>query len=450
MIEKHFVEAGPMRAWAVARRVALVFLCAALPALSAISADFGAADRERANAMLRGVQRVIEEKYYDPAHKGIDLDAAAAAARERIAKAGAIGETLAAIAQFALDLDDSHTFFIPPAQTANVDYGWEMGMVGEVCHVLRVKPDSDAARQGVARGDVVKTVNGLAPTRDSLWRIEYLFRVLRPQPGLHVQLLTSKGAARELDLAANVKQRKKVLDLAGFDRDWNIARLVDDAEKSERDSRPLMVESGKGVLIARVPTFTLDDDAINQVWQRARRYEALILDLRGNGGGALSALTALLGGLSATDVTIGMQKERDRSTPLVAKSAGKDAFGGRLFVLVDAESASASELIARAVQLGERGSVIGDRTAGAVMAARFQPLRISHGENTIVYGVNATVADVVMSDGGRLEKNGVKPDFVVLPSAQDMAAGRDPALAQALKFAGQNVDPAAAGTLLHR
>jgi hypothetical protein len=40
------------------------------------------------------------------------------------------------------------------------------------------------------------------------------------------------------------------------------------------------------------------------------------------------------------------------------------------------------------------------------------------------------------------------PDLKTLPTAEDLAAGRDPALAQALQFAGQNFDPAQAGALL--
>lgn len=117
-------------------------------------------------------------------------------------------------------------------------------------------------------------------------------------------------------------------------------------------------------------------------------------------------------------------------------------------MLIDAGSASASELVARTIQLANRGTVIGDRSAGAVMTARFHSLMVSHGENVIAYGVMVTAADLVMPDGGRLEKKGVNPDFSVVPSAEDLAERRDPALAQALKFAGQPMDAKAAGALL--
>jgi len=400
--------------------------------------------------MLTAVKREIEQTYFDPALKSVDFNANATVAKERIDKAESIGDAFSAIAQFVLELDDSHTFFLPPRQTVASDYGWLMGMVGDTCYVLRVKPGSDAARQGVAPGDVVKSVNGWRPTRATLWRIEYLFLVLRPQPGLHVELITPKGVERELNIAADVKQSKKVVSLVGAESGWDISRLIDEQAKQARERKPQIVESGKQVLVARLPSFSTDEGSVHQVLSRAHGREVLILDLRGNSGGAVDVLQTLLGGLFANDITIGSLKEREKVTPQVAKGAGSYAFGGRVFVLVDAASASASELLARAVQLTERGTVIGDRTAGAVMVARQRSLVTTHGENVIQFGASVTVADVVMSDVARLEKKGVTPDFIVLPTADDLASGRDPALAQALKFAGQTVDAAAAGALLSK
>jgi C-terminal processing protease CtpA/Prc len=60
------------------------------------------------------------------------------------------------------------------------------------------------------------------------------------------------------------------------------------------------------------------------------------------------------------------------------------------------------------------------------------------------------VSNVVMPDGASLEGRGVVPDEVVLPTAQDLAAGRDPALARALALAGVLVSPERAGRMFPR
>jgi C-terminal processing protease CtpA/Prc len=65
----------------------------------------------------------------------------------------------------------------------------------------------------------------------------------------------------------------------------------------------------------------------------------------------------------------------------------------------------------------------------------------------VVYAASITSADLIMSDGKSLEKVGVTPDQVMLPTAQELAAGHDPVLAHAAQLAGLKIDAAAAGQL---
>lgn len=125
-------------------------------------------------------------------------------------------------------------------------------------------------------------------------------------------------------------------------------------------------------------------------------------------------------------------------------------FSGRIVALVDAASASASELLARTLQIEYRGVVIGDRSAGSVREARLVPLLLERGPALITYSASITDADLVMSDGGSLEGIGVEPDTIVLPSAEDLARGRDPVLARAAAIVGAPLDPSSAGALLVR
>jgi C-terminal processing protease CtpA/Prc len=58
-----------------------------------------------------------------------------------------------------------------------------------------------------------------------------------------------------------------------------------------------------------------------------------------------------------------------------------------------------------------------------------------------------TDADVLMRDGKSLEHAGVTPTVVVIPTAEDLAAGRDVAMVRALELAGVSMDPVKAGEL---
>lgn len=63
----------------------------------------------------------------------------------------------------------------------------------------------------------------------------------------------------------------------------------------------------------------------------------------------------------------------------------------------------------------------------------------------VFYGASITIADLIMADGKSLEKNGVTPDEIVLPTASQLAEGQDPVIARAAELAGIKIDPAAAG-----
>lgn len=179
----------------------------------------------------------------------------------------------------------------------------------------------------------------------------------------------------------------------------------------------------------------------------ARRRKALVLDLRGYGGGYIKTLARLIGNVFDREIKTGDRKGRKEMKPDVARTRGGDAvFKGPLVVLIDSDSGSSSELFARVVQLEKRGTVIGDRSSGRVMEA----VHYAHQAGTDImtfYGVSVTVADVVMADGRSPEKTGVTPDELVLPSPADMAAGRDPVLARAAAVLGFKLDADKAGAL---
>ena len=144
-------------------------------------------------------------------------------------------------------------------------------------------------------------------------------------------------------------------------------------------------------------------------------------------------------------VLLETEVSRKESKKVTVKPKGKP-FTGKLIVLVDSRSASASELFARVIQLEHRGEVIGDRSAGAVMEARDYGESLGMGIS-INYGVSITSANLLMSDGKSLEHVGVTPDELMLPTAADLTAGRDPVMSHAVALGGAKLDPVAAGKL---
>lgn len=400
-------------------------------------------ERERGRIMLGIVRDEIRKNYYDPNYHGVDLEASFKAADERIKQVGSIGQMFGIIAQFAVDLNDSHTLFLPPSRQAQTEYGWQMQFIGDKCYVVAVRPGSDAEAKGLHEGDEIHTVDGNRPFRENIWKLHYLYNALRPVGGMQLVVSKPDGRRQQLDALARVRDGKRVLDLTQGGDIWDLIRS---AENETRLRRHRYVEVSQGVFIWKMPGFDLEKTKVDDMVDKFRKSKSLILDLRGNGGGYEATLLRLIGNLFDRDIKIGELRRRKEVKPLLATTRGKEVFNGELVVLVDSESGSASEILARVIQLEKRGRVIGDRSAGAVMRSKHYTHRT--GVDVIVlYGVSVTDADIVMSDGKSLEKTGVTPDEVRLPTAPDLAAKRDPVLAYAISLVGGKMTPEEAGKL---
>ena len=392
--------------------------------------------------MLGVIKDDLKKNYYDPNFHGIDLDSRFKTADEKIKQAQSLGQIFGIIAQVLVELDDSHTFFLPPGRASKTEYGWQMQMIGDKCYVSAVKPGSDAAAKGLKEGDEIYSIDGWAPIRENIWKIQYMYRTLRPQPGMRLVIIKPDGKEQKLDVLAKVHQEKRVLDLTGND----IWTLVRESENEDRLHRHRYVELSEDLFVWKMPEFDLLRDKVDDFVGKFRKKKGLILDLRGNHGGYEETLLRLLGNFIDHDVKLGDLKRRKESKALLAKTRGEDIFSGKLIVLIDSESGSAAELFARVVQLEKRGTVIGDRSAGAVMRAKQFPHEL--GVDIIVpYGISITDADIIMSDGKSLEHIGVIPDEIKLPTAADLATQRDPVLAYAASLLGVTITPEKAGAL---
>jgi len=234
----------------------------------------------------------------------------------------------------------------------------------------------------------------------------------------------------------------KTLD---FTNDTDIEKYIRLLEDEDHVVRQRWVEMGD-IMIWKVPEFNMEDDEVDHIFSVARKHKMLILDLRGDPGGYALTLERMVGNVFDHDVRIADRIGRKELKPAVAKTLGDRAFGGKIIVLVDSGSASASELFARVIQLEKRGVVLGDKSAGAVMEARGYGYK--QGMDTIIsYGFSVTEADMIMKDGASLEHVGVTPDEIILPTGRDLSTGRDPVMARAAELAGASIEPVQAGKL---
>jgi C-terminal processing protease CtpA/Prc len=408
------------------------------------SVSMPANDLHKVRTMLREGYETVKKEYYDPAFHGVDLDARFKEYDDKLKTAPGMNAGLAIVAGFFEGLHDSHTSFLPPAHAYAVDYGYQLAVIGDGVFVERVAPGTDAATK-VKAGDQLLSLNGGGVGRESFHRMQYLFNILQPQPKTSLVLRDPAGAERTMTVDTKLTPGRAIRNLSGAGAGLELQDMEVQQQALDHLMRQRHVEQG-GVMIWKMPWFFLENGEIDMLFGIARKQSALILDLRGNAGGLVDNLQRMISNLFPEDVVIGTRVTRKGKALMGTKSRHADAFSGKLIVLIDAASASSSEILAKVVQLGKRGIVIGDRSAGAVMEARmFESGQLA--PNLILYQFSVTSADLLMQDGKSLETIGVTPDELLLPSGQDLALGRDPVLARAAKLAGLDIDPVAAGKL---
>jgi C-terminal processing protease CtpA/Prc len=393
--------------------------------------------RQQAQQVLRDAEDVLKKVYYDPNYHGVDIQARLKQGEEHLQTVNSLSEAFGVVAWYFEPLNDSHTFFLPPPRPFDIQRGWETRFVGDNCFITAVKPGSDADAQGMKPGDQVLAIEGFQPTRQTLWKLQYAFNSLAPRSAMHLAIASPNSQPRQLEVKSTVIELKQRLVMMDY---WDLVRK---RENIEQETKIRTAETGDLTMI-KLPSFVTEDDKIDDLIHKMTNHGGLVLDLRGNPGGSEEILTRLTGGLFDHDVKIADHVGRKEKKAVIAKSRGDHAFHGKLVVLIDAGSASAAELMARTIQIEKRGVVMGDRSSGSVMAAKIFPYHQGDA-GEFNYSFEVTVADPVMTDGRSLEHVGVTPDELLLPTAEDLAAGRDPVLAHAVESLGGKLTPEDAG-----
>ncbi len=394
--------------------------------------------------MLSDIKKTLKEHYYDKNYHGIDLDTRFKEAEKRINTYEFNAQIFREIAMLVMEFDDSHTRFIPPSRANRVEYGFTLQMIGDKCFVVQVKNGSDAEKQGITPGDQILSIGTakVVPTRDSLWKINYLIYQLDPRESLLVTLRDMSGIERSVTVAASFKTQNERREEA----ERNRKKRLEDPYKC--------IPINNGVIACRLESFSIEQKYIDRMMDDASKHQKLILDLRGNRGGYVKVMQRLIGYFFDREIPIGTMVMRNKSLERSAKPVKGKIFNGNIIVLTDSNSGSASEVFARVMQIQKRGTIVGDVSAGAVMTSYLISMTNARGvpgmETLSGFALNVTISDLIMSDGSRLEKVGVIPDHLVGPSPAALSGKNDPVLAYSASLFGASLSSEKAATFNFR
>jgi carboxyl-terminal processing protease len=271
--------------------------------------------------------------------------------------------------------------------------GVELSLRNERITVVRVLADNPAEKAGMAVGDVVTKVNE-SPVTAAMALNDVVAKV-RGDVGTTVKITVARGTDT---------------------KDFTITRA-----NVTNPSVYAKVTNGIGVM-----TISRFDDQTGQLARAAARsfksqnVTSVILDLRGNGGGYLTAAqdVASLWLNNKTVVT-----ERTNGTITDDLKSGTDPIlaGLPTAILVNASSASASEITAGALQDNGVAKLVGVTTFGKGSVQKL--IDLPGGAQ-----LKVTIAKWYTPKGKNISKEGITPDKVVTISADDINAGRDPQL----------------------
>jgi carboxyl-terminal processing protease len=329
---------------------------------------------------------------------------------------------------------EPHTSYMSPSTSENFDISMRLSLEGigavlraetEYTVVQRTIPGGPAQQSGQIRGGdrIVGVAQGLDGAMEDVigWRLQDVVDKIRGPKGSVVRLqvlpksAASDGKTREISI---VRNEIKLEDQAAK------SYLIEDLESAPR-SRIGVIE---------IPAFYRDFRAessgdkdfrsttrdVGALIEKLKKdgVDGILVDLRGNGGGSLTEATALTG-LFIDEGPVVQVKDSFGKVEVETDPNPGVVFTGPLAVLVDRNSASASEIFAGAMQDYGRGIIIGEPTFGKGTVQTLIDLnRFVPGNDDDLGRLRLTMAEFFRVSGGSTQLRGVEPD-IEFPTATD-------------------------------
>jgi carboxyl-terminal processing protease len=297
---------------------------------------------------------------------------------------------------------DQYTVFMDAEEAAEFEkdlsgeigggIGAEIGVRSERPTIVRVLPGNPAEKAGVKAGDVIASVNDQSAAS---WNAEKTAGEVRGEVGTTVKLsLIREGELREFTITRQTVSNPSVQSV---------------------------VEGEIGILtISR-----FDEKTASLARQAAENFKrqnvkGVVLDLRGNGGGYLTAAQDVAS-LWLNDKVVVSERANGAVVEELKTKGSSPLQGIPTAVLINGSSASASEIVAGALQDHKAASLIGEKTYGKGTVQKLLDL----GAGT---KLKVTVARWFTPNGKNITKEGISPDEAVELTAKDVDAGQDPQL----------------------
>jgi carboxyl-terminal processing protease len=296
---------------------------------------------------------------------------------------------------------DQYTIYMDKQEAAEFDgdlsgklvgIGAEIGLRNNTPTVIRTLKDTPAEKAGLMAGDAIIAVNDQPSAH---WTVDQTVKNIRGEANTTVKVSV---------LRENQQQ------------DYTITRanIVNPSVESR-------VEGSLGILtLSRFDEQTADLTRQAAEGFKKQGVTRVVLDLRGNGGGYLTAAQDVAGLWLENEVVV---TERTQGKVVEELKSGENALlkGLPTVVLVDGGSASASEIVAGALQDHKVATLVGEKTFGKGSVQKLVDLRMDA-------RLKVTIAKWYTPDGKNINKEGITPDKKVDLTRDDAGAGRDPQL----------------------
>ncbi|HLE29504.1 MAG TPA: S41 family peptidase [Anaerolineales bacterium] len=273
---------------------------------------------------------------------------------------------------------------------------------GDYLRIVSPFPGSPAEAAGLRPGDLIIKVDGVDVA--GLGEFEIISRVRGPE-GTTVHLTIQREGEKEPLEFTLVRARIHIPSVESKMLDGNVAyvKVNDFGDKTTAELK----------------------DALKSL--EVNQPVGLVLDLRGNPGGYLNTAIEVVSQFISDGVVMREKYGDGRERTYEAIPDGL-ATQIPLVVLIDKGSASASEIVAGAIQDTRRGTIVGEKSYGKGSVQNWRELRGDNG------AVRVTIARWLTPSGRSIHQVGITPDVAVEMTEDDHAAERDPQLDKAVSI----------------